>query len=777
MRSKRQTARLRLLAGALIASALALPSALQAQEYKWNNIFDGAFVNGDWDLAGNWTPSGPPENNGTADIVFEMDLATGALTTGVNLGSWSINSLSLVGRTLGSNSNVLLVAGPLSGGSPQYNGQAANLIIGAGGLSNATNLNANGNTFEIGTSSPLNVLTLTLAEDQNWSITRVSGDSNNSGRITFNANLAGDGNLTKTGNGQLRFAAGSSAAYTGTVTLAGGEILLAINQLGRLGPNALQWQNAGGTTLGFNNIADNNAYDFQQDIAFSDTGAGFYNLSLPTGISAAISNASIAFSGEMSGVLNETLLISSPSVAAGKNGFHYRISGNNSGLSSSIVGNYSFNQAGVNIRTGHVVLDNANALGTGNSISISVGQHNAVNNTGDNAGIHATDGSHVSANIYALVNTRTDQPTTRSSETTLGLHGTGAVTFSGQIGIGTTNNAAHRVNPLFLSAGADGTVTFSGQIVNGLSSDAYKPAVIATGGGTVVMSNANNTYGGTGTAAGFGGTNVTDGTTLLVNGGTLNATSSGTGTGRVLVGYSAGSAEVSTTSDSGLVTVTGGTSGLIIGQTITGAGIAAGSIITTISSNGTDIEISKRATATGTATATLVGSTGTLGGVGRIRPNEANGIVVASGSVVAPGPLAGIGDLTLDGGATTGALLTMNTGSTFAFALGAGNASSELAFWNFQSGDLVLNDNTLNFTGAEVGTYTLFTFYGDSGITPIASGISDGLVLGSGLDGFTAELNYNPNSITLTVIPEPGTIWLMVGGLLCSIVFARRRRS
>ncbi|WPJ96926.1 PEP-CTERM sorting domain-containing protein [Coraliomargarita algicola] len=286
-----------------------------------------------------------------------------------------------------------------------------------------------------------------------------------------------------------------------------------------------------------------------------------------------------------------------------------------------------------------------------------------------------------------------------SQKSYIGLSGTGAVEFSGDIILENSSNVNIHVAAVHLSAEAGGVSTFSGVIQEQYGPTDKYATVVIDGGGKVVLTG-DNTY--------AGGTTVSNSSTLLVN----NTSGSGTGFG-----------------------------------------------------------------------ALTVESGSTLGGFGTIATVGANAVTAESGSVIAPG--ASIGTLVFDGGATTGTVLAADSGSVFNFELDAsGGTPDQIHFLNYEFGDLVLADNTINvsLSGSEsAGEYTvsLFKFFSDSGSTMVGSGLTSGLVLnlGEGIDSGLLDFNSGTGSIdlTYTIVPEP-SMFALVCGVFSATLLMRRRR-
>ncbi len=138
---------------------------------------------------------------------------------------------------------------------------------------------------------------------------------------------------------------------------------------------------------------------------------------------------------------------------------------------------------------------------------------------------------------------------------------------------------------------------------------------------------------------------------------------------------------------------------------------------------------------------------------GNISLQAGASLVVENNGLITPED----GTMILNGANTDSSILVMESGAHMSFVLGPDNASGKIEFWNYAGpSDMVLNNTVMDFSGAEEGTYTLFTFFSDDGTIVASSGIDSGLTVGSGLEDYSYEINYNDNSITLTVsaIPE-----------------------
>jgi len=204
----------------------------------------------------------------------------------------------------------------------------------------------------------------------------------------------------------------------------------------------------------------------------------------------------------------------------------------------------------------------------------------------------------------------------------------------------------------------------------------------------------------------------------------------------------------------------------------------------TIVSAGTLLVNNTTGSASGLGTGSVAVNAGILGGTGIIAPGTGNSIAVQNGAFLAPGDSTtgnGIGTLVVNGGNTSSPLLTLSSGAKLSFQLGSALSSDKLNFWNFSTGDFVLDSNVIDVTllaGATTGTYNLFNFFSGLNTGLTASGISSGLSLNF-LNGGEGSLSYGTTgqiNLVLTAVPEPAAWVLVAGGLSAMLIFRRRRK-
>lgn len=278
------------------------------------------------------------------------------------------------------------------------------------------------------------------------------------------------------------------------------------------------------------------------------------------------------------------------------------------------------------------------------------------------------------------------------------------------------------------------------------------------------------------------------GTTLTLSGNlnTTNIANSTVGNGWALGG--AGNLKLTgIISDSANPTRTGTTVTKIGAGTMVLSGVNTFTGGTTVNAGTLLVNNTQTAGTSGTGTGSVSVAAGTLGGTGIVRPGTGNSISVASGAFLAPGDstaVSPIGTLVLDGGGTTASLLSMSAGAKFSFDLGTGSSSDRLSFWNYTTGDFAINANAVNLSldaSVTSGTYTftLFTFYTNNGTTLSADTFSN-LALGTMSSNIqSAVFDYGTAGqikLSVTAVPEPGSVALVAGGLAMMVTMLRRRR-
>jgi len=174
-------------------------------------------------------------------------------------------------------------------------------------------------------------------------------------------------------------------------------------------------------------------------------------------------------------------------------------------------------------------------------------------------------------------------------------------------------------------------------------------------------------------------------------------------------------------------------------------------------------------------TSVLVNNGGTLGGNGTITTSGNGNVTVANGGNLAPGLLASPGTLTLSLGS---GLLDLSGAVANASWLnfGLGTTSDELSLTtgvlNLGSGFGLSDFNFTNAGGFGQGTYVLFAT--NNQISGTLGADVSGTVLGLGA---TLQFANGGDELVLVVVPEPGALTALLGGLGALLGLQRLRRS
>jgi len=348
---------------------------------------------------------------------------------------------------------------------------------------------------------------------------------------------------------------------------------------------------------------------------------------------------------------------------------------------------------------------------------------------------------------------------------TVTVGGSGAVTsgtgsFTGTLQLADRSPGAAEIKTVILTSSTSDTagITYSGVIseadVTPTTGDTLSIEKVGTG---IVTLTASNTFRGTTTvSAGTlaisseenlgGNPDVFHAGQLTLNGGTLATTATMTiddSNRGITVG-----AVVGGTIDTAVSTALTVENVIVLTGNLTKTGDGALYINSTTSGSGT-VSIGE----------------GTLGGTGAI----SGATTVQSGAILSVGTVAGdTTTISFNGG------LTLAPGSTWLLDLvnGTTNASDSIFTTNLNINGSLLDINQVNGAGAFVPdvSYTIATYSGSFGGGSFANDIGGAITVG----GNSWNVDYSNGAITLTAVPEPGTLGLL--GLALGGFFVRRIR-
>ena len=777
------------------ASHVFFPLSARSENLYWGTGGGGAWVTpSNWytDAAGVTVSGTAPLS--TTDVFFNTtptNSAGGSVTMSSNIAAHSLTFNTSAATTLTQSGNRTLTLG---GGGITLNSGAGNATLGVSTNSLSVQL-LESQSWVNNSTSTLNVRTFRASDSATGPVTLTLNAA--SGAILFNL-AASDSPDSSYYLGLIIDTAGTAAASTVGSTYSGGTTIKqgVLNSNGNIG--------SGSVLLGDTSGSANARLHL--------TGVAINNITVQAG-----SSGAAYLSGSGSGDFQGDILLNKD-VAIGNVGSAttLAVSGDISGVGGltfarlpGASGNPTVTLTGANTYTGKTTIDSAtvvvNSLNrvSGGAASSSLGAPVTVEN-----GTIKMSAVTASTLRYTGTGETTDRVIEIASNVgaTLDHSGSGPLIFTS-----TLVNTGLGSRTLTLTGTAAGTGEFAGAINN--IATGTNVGVTKSGSGTWRLSGTANTYanttsiaGGvlevtkladTGVASSIGTGSVAS---ITFSGGTLRYLGSGDSSNRSFTVGAAGATFDASGSGSLVLSRTAapayGTGNVPTSITLTGTNTDANTYAANQNNNGSGaVSITKEGggkwalTGSSSYTGVTTVNAGTLLINGRLTASAvslnaailggsgtANALVTTAGvaSTISPGNSPGT--LTLAGGldATAGATFVFELGTTSdVLSLGGGVLTGSTA-----AGGMVFNFSDSG--GLLAGNpYTIMTFGSSSGLDYtdfMASILPSGYVLDTsfGTGGF--QINGTDLQVQFDVVPEPGTVALLAGGLM-TVFFFRRRRS
>ena len=362
-------------------------------------------------------------------------------------------------------------------------------------------------------------------------------------------------------------------------------------------------------------------------------------------------------------------------------------------------------------------------------------------------------GGYYNASNPTAVSSLTVNTTTTDTYTGIIGNGTVATTAANNISLTTTGTGTLILSPLSTNTYNGGTYINGGTLALGVANALPATGAVNVNGGILDLASFSTNAGGvtltSGSIVDSAGGGVLFGSSYTAQNGNISAVLGDSASPSAFTKTTDGSPSAGTVTLSGANTYTGATN------------INAGTVVVSGSLNGT--------------TSVAVNHGGVLGGNGAITTGNNGNVTVASGGSLAPGLLSSPGTLTLSLG--TGLLdVSATAGGTGWLLYALGTTSDEIQLTsgtlNIGTNGLQLNDFAFtNSGGFGQGTYVLFA--ANTPITGTLGANTSGTVLGLGA---TLQFADGGTELVLNVVPEPGALPALFGGLATLLGLKRMRR-